>query len=1363
MRENYHIGLDIGTSSIGWAVIDDNAKVMRAKGKTAIGARLFNEGQTAADRRLFRTTRRRLNRRKWRLKLLDEIFDPYITPVDATFFARLKQSNLSPKDQNRDWTGSMLFPDRTDRKFHENYPTIYHLRHQLMTEDRKFDIREIYLAIHHIVKYRGNFLNNTPVSLFSVSDVKFGEQFDRLNELYAAVSPDEPFAINGDNSKAIETLLLNDETKKFDKQKQSAKLILSETGDKALDKENTKVATQISKAILGYKTQLDVLLKYDAVNSSAWKVELDDENIDDTLPGLLSQLDENRQEMVSIIQNLYAQVTLNQIVPNGMSLSESMIEKYNDHRDHLKLFKQLEDRIDDPKKKKGLEAAYDAYVGKDVKVANQDVFYASVKKNLDDSDLSKQIADLIEAQKFMPKQRTSQNGVIPHQLHQLELDQIIENQSKYYPWLAAANPNPKRIHQAKYKLDELVAFRIPYYVGPLVTPEEQEKSASQVFAWMKRKQPGTITPWNFDQKVDRMASANRFIRRMTTKDTYLIGEDVLPDASLIYERFKVLNELNLVKANYHRLAPAQKQAVYRDLFENQKSISTRKLQNYLVDQGYFTAKPKITGLSDPERFNSSLGTYIDFKEIFGDQVDNPDRQDDYEKIIEWSTVFEDRQIYEAKLRTLEWLTEDQIQALKTKRYNGWGRLSKKLLTGIVDENGERIIDVLWNTNQNFMQVQSQESFAKRIHEANAKQMKVTGVEDILADAYTSPQNKKAIRQVIRVVDDIQKAMGGVAPTSVSIEFTRSEDQNPRRTQSRESQLQNTFKADAKQIVDSDLVTELETVSKSKKGLTDRLYLYFTQLGKDMYTGEPLNIDELSTYDIDHILPQAFIKDDSLDNRVLVSKAVNNGKSNNVPVKLFGGKMGGFWKELADHRLISKRKLKHLLTDPDTIDKYTMRGFIRRQLVETSQVIKLVAQILGDKYQNDDTRIIEVTAKMNHQMRENFKLIKNREVNDYHHAVDAYLTAFVGQYLYKRYPKLRPYFVYGNFKKFNEDHVSFRYFNFLHELMDENNKRIVEPETGEVVLEREPAIAYMKRVYHFKFMLISQEVYTRRDAMFNQTIYPAKEANRRKLIAIKQGKTVDVYGGYSGSVDAYMAIARIHDKKGDKYKVVGVPVRALGTLNTAHDKEDYDAKLKQILVPKFTKVKKSRKTGEITKKVEDFEIVLGKVMYRQLVIDGDKKFMLGSSTYLYNAKQLVLSDDSLMTLASKGSLNSDEDSRELISMYDEILKKANTYFELYDINKFRSKLVSGRTRFVNLPNHDEIQGNKKISSGKKELINEILNGLHANATFGNLKEIGISTPFGKMQVPNGISLSENTIVCYQSPTGLFEHRVSLKDL
>ena len=38
----------------------------------------------------------------------------------------------------------------------------------------------------------------------------------------------------------------------------------------------------------------------------------------------------------------------------------------------------------------------------------------------------------------------------------------------------------------------------------------------------------------------------------------------------------------------------------------------------------------------------------------------------------------------------------------------------------------------------------------------------------------------------------------------------------------------------------------------------------------MYTGKPLEINQLSNYDIDHIIPQAFIKDDSLNNRVLTS-------------------------------------------------------------------------------------------------------------------------------------------------------------------------------------------------------------------------------------------------------------------------------------------------------------------------------------------------------------------------------------------------------------------------------------------------------------------------------------------------------------
>ncbi|MGO2064001.1 MAG: type II CRISPR RNA-guided endonuclease Cas9, partial [Latilactobacillus curvatus] len=98
MSRPYNIGLDIGTSSIGWSVVDDQSKLVSVRGKYGYGVRLYDEGQTAAERRSFRTTRRRLKRRKWRLGLLREIFEPYITPVDDTFFLRQKQSNLSPKD-----------------------------------------------------------------------------------------------------------------------------------------------------------------------------------------------------------------------------------------------------------------------------------------------------------------------------------------------------------------------------------------------------------------------------------------------------------------------------------------------------------------------------------------------------------------------------------------------------------------------------------------------------------------------------------------------------------------------------------------------------------------------------------------------------------------------------------------------------------------------------------------------------------------------------------------------------------------------------------------------------------------------------------------------------------------------------------------------------------------------------------------------------------------------------------------------------------------------------------------------------------------------------------------------------------------
>ena len=112
MRKNYSIGLDIGTNSVGYSVIfDDNYKVPVKKvkvlgntnkksiRKNLMGSVLFDSGETAMARRMKRTNRRRIERRRNRIRYLQEIFAPFMMQVDENFFARLQDSFLWEEDK----------------------------------------------------------------------------------------------------------------------------------------------------------------------------------------------------------------------------------------------------------------------------------------------------------------------------------------------------------------------------------------------------------------------------------------------------------------------------------------------------------------------------------------------------------------------------------------------------------------------------------------------------------------------------------------------------------------------------------------------------------------------------------------------------------------------------------------------------------------------------------------------------------------------------------------------------------------------------------------------------------------------------------------------------------------------------------------------------------------------------------------------------------------------------------------------------------------------------------------------------------------------------------------------------------------
>ncbi len=99
---------------------------------------------------------------------------------------------------NEDKTFDFRFPifndeNYTDKEYYKDFPTVYHLRNELIkNENKKFDIRLIYLAIHNILKYRGHFIFEGQ-DFDSVTDFK--EVFSELSA-YLSENLEENLDIN---------------------------------------------------------------------------------------------------------------------------------------------------------------------------------------------------------------------------------------------------------------------------------------------------------------------------------------------------------------------------------------------------------------------------------------------------------------------------------------------------------------------------------------------------------------------------------------------------------------------------------------------------------------------------------------------------------------------------------------------------------------------------------------------------------------------------------------------------------------------------------------------------------------------------------------------------------------------------------------------------------------------------------------------------------------------------------------------------------------------------------------------------------------------------------------------------------------
>lgn len=1364
------IGLDMGTNSVGWAATDENYEVIKKNGKALWGIRLFDEAQTAEDRRMHRIARRRIERRSRRIDLLQELFAQEICKKDPGFYERLNESGLYEEDKTVHQTNSLFNDvDFNDKAYYKKYPTIYHLRHALMTENHPFDVRLVYLAIHHILKHRGHFLfenfqtDEKGTSGFDESFAAFGSALDRIK----GSSPDVRKA---DSMKDI----LKD--KKLGVKEKAASLLQCLGQGKEKD-----FKAMMTLAAGGTASLSDIFNDEKLKDFEKNKVNFSSAQFEENEPDIMAELGD-RYDLIAALHGLYNWSLLAELMGEYHYISEAKIAVYDKHKADLKVLKRvLKQRPDIYAKifrEPGSSANknYSAYVGvckvKGKKAAIEKCSYEdftktlkSCLKDMPDSNDKDYISRELNMGTFLPKSVSKENGVIPYQLHLQELKIILSKAEAYLPFLKVRD----QYGTVSDKIISLFTFRIPYYVGPI-----NEHAGS---CWVvKKDKQGKVYPWNFTEKIDIEKSAEGFIRNLTNKCTYLIGEDVLPKNSLLYSEFTVLNELNNVRIGetMQKLPLSLKEKVMDNLFSCYKHVSRTKFIKYLVSEGIDKKEAEsISGLDGD--FKSSLSSLIDMKHILG----NDFSREDAEKMIQDITIFGgDKKMLKNRLhREFSYLTPEQLTSLTRLSYDGWGRLSKEFLVNLLPAEGDscevlvdhtsgevlNIISAMRQTSYNLMELLgSRFGYGQAIEERNRKeegQGRIT-YKDV-EDLYISPAVRRPLWQALKIVREIVK-ITGKEPSKIFIEMARENGEKGKRTISRKARLQALYKKCRDDT--RDWAKELE--GKSEEDFrSDRLYLYYTQMGRSMYTGKPIDINRLfdrNVYDIDHIYPQSLTGDDSLDNRVLVEKTVNAKKGDTYPLSsaLDGCYISGqqiriqdiqkemrpFWHMLLEKELISKEKYNRLSRTIPLSDA-EKAAFIGRQLVETRQSTKACAELLSKAY--PQTRIVYTKAGNASRFRQYGGFIKVRDMNDYHHAKDAYLNIVVGNVFDTRFTSNPLHFLKGNHQAYSLNTEAL----YGHKVSRNGVDAWIpaeKDEKGQVIEGHEGTMGTVRKWMRKNNILFTRMPYERKGELFKENILKKGKGQ----VPIKGNSPVsDIkkYGGYNMAKVAYMMLVKREEKGKSVYLLESIPIHLKESLKTDNERLEYCKKIWDAQGDKYINP----------------EICISKILFQSLLeIDGFKAHISRKTNNRFamrNAQELCMDNalagvlKNVLKFIHRKTVQKDA----VITEYDGV-SDDNT-LALYDL--FVKKLSSSIYRKKYATQADFLcQSKDKFKNlsleERCEVLGSILHLFQCNPVLSDLHLLGGKKSTGTILLNKKIKPEDHVYLIEQSVTGFFEKRILL---
>ena len=440
----------------------------------------------------------------------------------------------------------------------------------------------------------------------------------------------------------------------------------------------------------------------------------------------------------------------------------------------------------------------------------------------------------------------------------------------------------------------------------------------------------------------------------------------------------------------------------------------------------------------------------------------------------------------------------------------------------------------------------------------------------------------------------------------------------------------------------------------EKEINERIYLYFHQAGKCLYTGKPIDITRIASNDyyVDHVVPLAYRKDESLDNKVLVYAEASRYKSETLLVSpAVQRKMLPFWRMLRNAGLMSERKLNALIRTE--ISEGMLKSIIGRQFTENSWEAKLFTAAIAAKYPG--TVVIPVKAGVIGAVRSRIGIPKSLKANQFYHAHDALLAAEVGRYM----ELAKPAFVHNR--------VKYEQYMRKIKLVDEENKKApksqldffaggfffdrVDKDTGEVYWDKDEEVERIYRACGWKNLRVTYAAFEDGGAFWKQTIYSPRE--KSKLIATKSDRPAEIYGGYSSQTFANFFVYEVMKKKVKQLRFGAVPA----AIASKSDPDTYNAMLEMY----------ARGLAK-TAKEKFVRIVRARVLKNTMIELYGERFRIAGEKQVYPVRQMPLAIDEVYllkgveTIAAAGNagasakIDFEKAAESLVGFWDLLLEK-----------------------------------------------------------------------------------------------------------